>query len=117
MTFSGVQDTYDAKIGGKAPMFDDLDNRMVSTPAGASGRLSRIQLAPKGDSFEMVEEKVLVNDWCQVFPSHSMGTVRMGKDGALYASAGDAASFVAADYGQFETFCNDPLAVPMAPVL
>ena len=101
--------TYDAKIGGTAPAYDDFDNRISSTPGGASGRLSRLKLAPQGASYKMIEEKVLIHDWCQVFPSHTVGTVRFGKDGALYASAGDAAAFDTADWGQFENFCNDPL--------
>ena len=45
-------------------------------------------------------EQVLVEDWCQQYPSHSTGTVDFGPDGALYASAGDGASFTFTDYGQ-----------------
>jgi PKD repeat protein len=45
-------------------------------------------------------EQVLVEDWCQQYPSHSIGTVDFGPDGALYASGGDGASFNFADYGQ-----------------
>ena len=45
-------------------------------------------------------EQVLVEDWCQQYPSHSVGTVEFGPDGALYASGGDGASFTFADYGQ-----------------
>ena len=33
-------------------------------------------------------EQVLVEDWCQQYPSHSVGTVEFGPDGALYASGG-----------------------------
>ena len=43
---------------------------------------------------------MLINDWCQQFPSHSIGTVAFGPDGALYVSGGDGASFNVADYGQ-----------------
>jgi glucose/arabinose dehydrogenase len=56
-----------------------------------SGRLSRL---------ENGTETVLVEGWGQQFPSHSVGTVVFGADGALYASAGDGASFTFADYGQ-----------------
>ena len=46
-------------------------------------------------------EHVLIEDWCQQFPSHSVGTVAFGPDGALYVSAGEGASFShGADYGQ-----------------
>ena len=45
-------------------------------------------------------EQVLIDDWCQQFPSHSIGTVAFGPDGALYVSGGDGASFDGADYGQ-----------------
>jgi glucose/arabinose dehydrogenase len=41
-----------------------------------------------------------VTDWFQQFPSHSTGSIAFGADGALYASAGDGASFNYADYGQ-----------------
>jgi glucose/arabinose dehydrogenase len=45
-------------------------------------------------------EQVLVEDWCQQYPSHSTGTVEFGADGKLYASGGDGASFNLVDYGQ-----------------
>ena len=45
-------------------------------------------------------ETVLVEDWCQQYPSHSVGTIAFGPDGALYASGGDGASFNFVDYGQ-----------------
>ena len=38
-------------------------------------------------------ENVLINDWCQQYSSHSIGSVLFGADGALYASAGDGAGF------------------------
>src|SRR6476659_3717138 len=74
------------------------------TPPGAttdgclvSGRLSRLTAA---GNVMTGAEQVLINDWCQQFPSHSIGTVAFGPDGALYASGGDGASFNFADYGQ-----------------
>ena len=55
-----------------------------------SGRLSR--LTASGGVMTGAEH-VLIEDWCQQFPSHSVGTVAFGPDGALYASAGEGASF------------------------
>jgi len=54
---------------------------------------------------------VLINDWCQQYMSHSIGTIEFGPDGALYAGAGDAASFSFIDYGQKgdpPNPCGDP---------
>ncbi len=94
-----VDYAYDAPIGGTAPVWNDA----CGTPPGAttdgcviSGRLSR--LTANGNV--MSTEKVLINDWCQQFPSHSMGALNFGVDGALYMSAGDGASFTTEDYGQ-----------------
>ena len=33
-------------------------------------------------------EQVLLNDWCQQYPSHSAGGPRLRPDGKLYASGG-----------------------------
>ena len=54
-------------------------------------------------------EQVLIENWCQQFPSHSIGTLAFGPDGRLYVGGGDGASFNAADYGQFNhNPCKDP---------
>ena len=80
------------------------------TPPGAtadgcvvSGRLSR--LAAGG------VETPLITDWCQQYPSHSVGDLVFGPGRALYVSAGDGASFNFADYGQDGSPvnpCGDP---------
>jgi glucose/arabinose dehydrogenase len=100
---------YDAKIGGVAPRWGtagaDPDNSdPCPTPPGptedgcvVSGRLS--ELTASGDTMTG-SEKVLLEGWCQQYPSHSIGDLAFGADGALYASGGDGASFSFADYGQ-----------------
>jgi glucose/arabinose dehydrogenase len=62
-----------------------------------SGRLSRLEAA--GNQMTGPEQ-VLIEDWCQQYPSHSIGALAFGADGALYVSGGDGASFNFADYGQ-----------------
>jgi glucose/arabinose dehydrogenase len=53
-------------------------------------------------------EHVLIDDWCQQFPSHSIGSLAWGADGKLYVSAGEGANFISADDGQFGNPCGDP---------
>jgi glucose/arabinose dehydrogenase len=101
--------TYDAQIGGTAPQWGVPGQTSDSCPtpsAGclASGRLSRLQASGN----QMVgSEQVLVEDWCQQF-NHSVGMVTFGPDGALYASAGDGATFQYAEWGQAGNACGDP---------
>jgi uncharacterized repeat protein (TIGR01451 family) len=103
--------TYDAPIGGSPPTWGDG----CPTPPGAtadgcvvSARLSR--LTANGNVMTG-SELVLVNDWCQQYPSHSIGSLAFGADGMLYVSGGDGASFNFTDYGQDGTPlnpCGDP---------
>ena len=64
-------------------------------------------------------EQVLIEDWCQQYPSHSIGTLRFGPDGKLYASAGEGAAFNFVDFGQRGipiNPCGDPGGpAPTAP--
>jgi glucose/arabinose dehydrogenase len=92
--------TYDAPIGGAAPVWND----QCLSPPGAttdgcvvSGRLSRVQPGTTPQNFT---EQVLIEDWCQQFPSHSIGSLAFGADGALYVSSGDGANYNRVDYGQ-----------------
>jgi len=75
-----------------------------------SGRLSRLVANPV--TGQAGPEQVLIDtEWCQQYPSHSIGSLAFGQDGALYASAGDGASFNFADYGQDGSPlnpCGDP---------
>jgi glucose/arabinose dehydrogenase len=106
--------TYDAVPGGSAPRWggagatgDGCPNPPGATVDGCvvQARLSR--LTASGDQMTG-SEQVLVSGWCQQFPSHSIGTVAFGPDGALYAGAGDGASFNYVDYGQTNNPCGDP---------
>lgn len=110
--------TYDAPPGQTAPVWNDNCNAVGGANGGqclVTGRLSRLQAA--GDVMTGGEH-VLLHDWCQQYPSHSIGDVRFGPDGALYVSAGDGASYSAVDYGQLGTPpnpCADPPGGAMTP--
>jgi glucose/arabinose dehydrogenase len=100
--------SYDAVPGGTAPRWNDA----CPTPPGANdqgclatGRLAKLTLDAGGVS---TGEQVLITDWCQQYPSHSIGTVTFGPDGQLYVGGGDGASFTFADYGQVGNPCADP---------
>ncbi|KKU62388.1 MAG: hypothetical protein UX86_C0049G0001, partial [Candidatus Amesbacteria bacterium GW2011_GWC1_47_15] len=112
---------YDAAIGGTAPRWGtaNTDSDPCPTPPGptddgciASGRLSRLQAA---GNVMTGSEQVLIEDWCQQYPSHSIGSIVFGPDGALYVSGGDGASFGFADWGQDGNPvnpCGDPPGAP-----
>jgi glucose/arabinose dehydrogenase/PKD repeat protein len=111
--------TYDHVLGSTAPAprwgTAGVYSDPCPTPPGAtadgcvvSGRLSRLQASGNAMTGN---EQVLIEDWCQQYPSHSVGSVEFGRDGALYASAGDGASFNFVDYGQDGSPvnpCGDP---------
>ena len=112
---------YDAVIGGTAPRWGTVGGTSdpCPTPPGAtgdgcvvSGRLSK--LVASGNTM-VGPEQVLIEDWCQQYPSHSIGALQFGADGALYVSGGDGASFNFADYGQDGdpvNPCGDPPGSP-----
>ncbi len=89
-------------------LFNDSPPRWPATgcadPLGAfagcviSGRLSRLTLVGN----MATNEQVLIEDWYQQYPSHSIGTLRFGVDGYLYVGGGDGdgAAFTDADWGQ-----------------
>jgi glucose/arabinose dehydrogenase len=105
---------YGVPLSGATPSWGDA----CPTPPGpttdgcvVSGRLSR--LTASGSTMTGAEQ-VLINDWCQQFPSHSIGTLLFGRDGKLYVSGGEGASFNGVDYGQLGgTYAGD-LANPCA---
>ena len=93
--------TYDAGPGQNPPIWHDK----CPTPPGpttdgcvVTARLSR--LTATSDAMTG-EEQVLLTGWCQQYPSHSIGDLRFGPDGALYVSGGDGANFVNVDIGQW----------------
>jgi glucose/arabinose dehydrogenase len=96
---------YDAPPGKTAPYWGTttgLEDDCPSPPGAqqygcvVTGRLSKLTATGNTSG----PEQVVVQDWCQQFPSHSTGSIAFGKDGYLYASAGDGASFDFTDYGQ-----------------
>jgi glucose/arabinose dehydrogenase len=97
---------YDAAIGGTAPRWGSVGGTSddCPTPPGptddgcvVAGRLSRLQAS---GNVMTGTEQVLIEGWCQQYPSHSIGSLAFGADGALYVSGGDGASFNFVDYGQ-----------------
>jgi glucose/arabinose dehydrogenase len=111
--------TADAVIGGAAPRWGSGGATSDGCPTAhdigcvASGRLSRLQVS--ASSTLVGTERVLIQDWFQQFNSHSVGSIVFGADGALYASAGDAASWEFVDYGQKGNPPN-PAGDPPVPV-
>src|SRR5262245_48842052 len=55
----------------------------TSSGCGVMARLSRLTAS---GSVMTGSELVLIEDWCQQFPSHSIGELAFGPDGALYVS-------------------------------
>lgn len=98
--------TLDAPIGGTAPTYNDACSDPTGAGCVAGGRLSLLKAA---GNVMQYPEQVLIEDWCQQFPSHSVGTVAFGGDGALYVSGGEGASFTYPDYGQGGNPCKDPI--------
>src|SRR5262249_9267502 len=110
---------YAPPTGGPAPR----GTAAAPTPRGAPPEGGVVpppipKLPASGNTMTGAEQ-VLVEDWCQQFPSHSIGTLLFGRDGALYAGAGDGASFNNVDYGQYgATYAGDqpnPCGDPPAP--
>ncbi len=75
-------------------------------PAGPGGNTdgcvisNRVSRFPVSGTTISGPEDVLIEDWCQQFPSHSAGSLVFGPDGSLYVSGGEGANFNLVDYGQ-----------------
>jgi glucose/arabinose dehydrogenase len=86
-----------------------------------TGNLSRIPVDPATGVSTGGEQPLITDQWCQQFPSHSIGHLAFGPDGNLYVTGGDGASFNNADWGQFggsagsQTPAN-PCGDPPSPV-
>ena len=104
--------TFDAPIGGSPPTFGDGCADPTGNGCVVSARLSRLTA---NGNFMTGPEQVLINDWCQQYPSHSIGSLAFGADGALYVTGGDGASFNFTDWGQDGSPvnpCGDPPGGP-----
>jgi glucose/arabinose dehydrogenase len=112
--------TLDAPPGGTAPKWGGVTlSDGCPTPPGpttdgcvVSGRLAK--LTATGN--EATGQTNLITDWCQQFPSHSVGDLAFGPDGSLYVSGGDGASFTTSDWGQFGNPQVNPCGDPPAGV-
>ncbi len=103
--------TYDHILGDPAPApkwgIGQPSDPCPTPPGGntdgcvVSGRVERLTVSSNGAGSSVSSRKVLVTDWCQQFPSHTVGTLAFGPEGALYVSGGDGASFDEGDWGQF----------------
>jgi glucose/arabinose dehydrogenase len=107
--------TLDAPIGGTPPVYNDQCTDPLGSGCVAGARLSRLMAS--GDHMSGPEQ-ILLEGWCQQYPSHSIGTIGFGPDRALYVGGGEGASFTFADYGQGgspKNPCGDPGGPNPAP--
>lgn len=89
--------SLDAPIGGTPPVFNDGCDDATGNGCVIGARLSRLEAA---GNVSTGAETVLIEAWGQQYPSHSIGDLAFGADGALYVTGGDGASFTFTDYGQ-----------------
>ncbi|HET6211797.1 MAG TPA: PQQ-dependent sugar dehydrogenase [Micromonosporaceae bacterium] len=107
--------TYDAPPGQVAPVWNDACADGNNGTCVVTAQLSRLQAA---GNVMTGSEQVLIHDWCQQYPSHSIGDLHFGQDGMLYVTGGDGASFSGVDYGQLVSAsnpCGDPPGGSMMP--
>jgi glucose/arabinose dehydrogenase len=106
--------THDAEIGGTAPLWGGDGGASDRCPGSetdgcvASGRLSRFEVSVAGTAGA---EVVMLENWCQQFPSHGPGGMAFDAAGALFVSAGEGANILNVDYGQSgdpPNPCGDP---------
>ena len=97
-------------VGNPASWGDGCPTPPGPTTDGCTvtGNLSRIPVNPATGVSTGGEQPLITDEWCQQFPSHSIGHLAFGPDGSLYASGGDGASFGNTDWGQFGGGANSP---------
>lgn len=98
-----VSYSYDKPVNDPRPVWGDdcpADIGAHDKGCAINARLSRLDASGT--------EHVLLEDICQQYASHSVGSLEFGSDGMLYMSAGDGASYDRADYGQTGNPCGDP---------
>ncbi|MEX2102746.1 MAG: PQQ-dependent sugar dehydrogenase [Gaiellaceae bacterium] len=102
--------TLDALPGGSAPYWNDSCPPPGPLAGGcvASARVARL---PAAGNVAAGPEEVLLEGWCQQFPSHTVGSLAFDSHRTLYVSGGDGADFQDVDYGQKgdpPNPCGDP---------
>jgi glucose/arabinose dehydrogenase len=97
-------------IGNPASWGDGCPSPPGPTTDGCTvtGNLSRIPVDPATGVSTGGQQPLISDEWCQQFPSHSIGHLAFGPDGNLYVSGGDGASFTNTDWGQFGGGANSP---------
>jgi PKD repeat protein len=112
-----VNYTHDAAIGGAAPRWGTpgATSDGCPSPPGATSDgcvvSGRVSVLKSTTGATMSQQQVLVEDWCQQYPSHSIGGLEHDRWGELWASGGDGASFTFTDWGQDgnpTNPCGDP---------
>ena len=114
--------TYDHPPGDPRPAprwGDDCPDPPGPTSDGCvvDGRVSRLTLDPVRLTMVPGSERVLLEEFCQQYPSHTLGDLAFGRDGTLYVSTGEGAGFDTVDYGQLggdhpgdhPNPCGDPM--------
>jgi glucose/arabinose dehydrogenase len=116
--FVYVAYTLNAPPGAEAPYWPSPpagDRCLGGTPDKGYKRgcpvMSRVARLRIGKGGRVRGERVLVQDWCQVFPSHSAGDLAFDRSGALLVSGGDGAYYDGTDTGgrgRPRNPCGDP---------
>lgn len=113
--------TLDAPLGGTPPTYGSVNGDGETCPNNeiptclVSARVSRFRITDGRAG----PEEILVQDWCESSHTHTIGTIAFGRDGALFAGAGDGAQGDSLDYGNVSSppnACGDP-PVPAGSIM